>query len=132
MLLKSKRVAETKKLGEKIEESYQDRLENRRSPPRVPKETEFKKIFDGHDQRGHMRRVMSASFNNYLLDQMDDNAYAKRAQKEADSQFYNTSLQFFKRQYNKYLDDPETVLAVLQDQVEEKAYKKKFEKEVIY
>jgi len=45
MLLKSKKTAETRKHGEKIEESYQQRLEDRRSPARGPKETEFRKIF---------------------------------------------------------------------------------------
>jgi len=129
MLLKSKKAAETRKLGDKIEESYQQRLEDRRSPPRGPKETEFRKIFDAQDQRTHMRRVMSASFNNFLLDQIDDREYEKRAQRFEDTQFYNTSLQLGNNNYNKYLDDPETVLAILQDQVEDKAYQKKYEKE---
>jgi len=130
-LLKSKKVAETKKLGQKIEESYQEKLENRRSPPRTLNETEFKKIFDAHDHRGHMRRVMSSTFSNHLLDQMDDNKAAKRYQRLLDTQLYNTSLQVKGINDNPYLDDPETVLAILNGQVKQNASKKKWEKEVL-
>jgi len=126
---RARRVEETRELGDKLQQAYYDKQNQRRWPTKE-QTTTFDNIFNRQEDHKNIQKALGESFRVHLKDQMRYQEVEKEREREKKSMPYNTSLNIGEGYHNKYLDSPENMRASLKDQVEEKLYNHRRQKEV--
>ena len=126
---RARRVEETRELGDKLQQAYYDKQNQRRWPTKE-QTTTFDGIFNRQEDHKNIQKALGESFRVHLKDQMRYQEAEKEREKKNNAAPYNTSLPIGEGYHNKYLDSPENMRATLKDQVEEKLYNHRRQKEV--
>jgi len=118
-LERAKRLDDAQEMKKLLDERHDARREQRRSPPKE-RDTSLGKVFDRQEEMRQKQLVLKQVFGTHLKDQIRAKEDEKEREKQANSRMHDTSLRIGGGYFNKYLDDPSTVRAVIQNQVEEK------------
>jgi len=127
---KARRVYEGKEIHDRLNQEYEAKLENRRSPKKSDGGTTLSKIFENEEEVRLRQSELGSFFRSTLKDQIRRNEYDKEMEKINKSLPYDTSLRVGEGYRNKFIESPQSVLATLRNQVEEKAYLQQREKDV--
>jgi len=127
---RARRVNEGKEIHDKLNQEYEAKLDYRRSPKKSEGGTTLSKIFENEEELRFRQSELGSFFRSTLKDQMRRNEYDREMEKFNNSKPYDTSLRVGEGYRNKYIESPQSVLATLKDQVEERAYLQAREKDL--